>query len=243
MPIGSPNPKKTFGQPVKVLGDIESTGDIKTRSNPGTGGGDVITRHVYAGGSPGGFHIQSTSGSNDFSIMPDGQPALNINLKVNGDATTWSSIELATGIFTVLSLSTDIDAGITFGIGNPNSGVAIATNAEARSFSNMDFTVIGWSLVTDVTQPLRVQIFKQAYSSYNNSTWVDLSGTSTGTGGMPRLTISSGIKNTSSDLSGWTVTSPTIARGDIVRAVTTNNGGLNGWFSLQLYGRRNVKKT
>jgi hypothetical protein len=237
-------PKDWLGQDFGVRGDfLTHIGDIKTREHNATGGGSLIGRHVYAGGSAGGFHIEvaSPGTGNDFSIMPDGSPASNINFQVNGDSITFGSVEIATGKLTLLSLITDIDAGVTFGDGSPNSGVALATSSEARSKVNMGFTALGWEIVTDVGQPLRVQILKQSQASYDNSTWVDVSGTSTSTGGMPRIGIGGGVKASSSDIHLWPAT--TFNRGDIIRAVVTNNAGVNGWYSLQIYGYRNVKKT
>lgn len=247
MPIGSPNPKKTFSQPVGIVGSLTVTsdgvsGDIRTRpAGANTGGGDVIARHLYAGGSAGGFHILSTSATNDFSIMPDGSPASNITAKVNSDATLVYTINISTGTFAAESLIADIDAGVTFGDGSPNSGVALLVGSEARSTVNMDFTILGWQLLADVGSAFRVQVWKEPYAGYDNATFTDMSGTSSSIGGAPRIGLGGGVKNTASDVHLWPNT--TLNRGDCIRAVVVNNGGGSGWYSLQLYGRRNVKKT
>jgi hypothetical protein len=241
-------PKDWVGQDAGVRGDFTvvpagtSSGNIRTRlPSSNTGGGDVVARHVYAGGSPGGFHILNTSAANDYSLMPDGSPASNITAKTNSDGVLVYTINIALGTFAVESLIADIDAGVTFGDGSPNSGVALAVGAEARSMANMDFTILGWQLVTDVAQPLRLQVLRRPYATYDNATWDDVSGTSTSTGGMPRIGVGGGVKATASDIHLWPIT--TLSRGDVIRAVITNNTGANGWYSLQLYGRRNVKKT
>lgn len=235
-------PKDWEGQDFGVRGDIVSIGgDIRTRL-PGvnTGGGAVLARHVYAGGSAGGFHIIGTTALNDFSIMPDASPAANILFQSASDAVQWGSLEIATGILTLSSLVTAIDGGFTFGDGRANSGLVLPVNAEARSICNEDFTPLGWRLITDKSGTFRVQILRQSYSSYDNSTWVDVSGVSSGAGGMPATSFA--LKGTSSNLASWSSTADW-TRGDAIRAIVSNNAAGAGWYALQVYGRRNVKKT
>jgi hypothetical protein len=229
--IGSPNPKKTLSQDVRVMGGL-TVDDAATASGP-----------VSTQGLAGALKIKDSAGSDKFSAAYNGVSAVVFQvagINVASYLTATGNVELFQ-VCTVDSLITDIDAGVTFGDGSPNSGVALVVGSEARSTVNMDFTAVGWQLVTDGAPSLRVQILKQVFGSYDDSTWVDVSGTSTSTGGMPRIGVGGGVKATASDIHLWPVT--TFSRGDIIRAVVTNNSGVNGWYSLQVYGYRNVKKT
>lgn len=242
-------PKDWTGQDTGVRGDLVvvsdgvSNGDIRTRvSGVNTGGGSVITRHLYFGGSAGGVHGLDSTGTEYWNIMPDASPApanYIVSMYVGGslqEAMRWTN----DGTTTIASLIAAIDGGVTFGDGRSNSGLILPVGAEARSICNEDFTPLGWRLITDKAGACSVQVLRQAYSSYDNATWIDVTGTTISPTGMPAM--ASGLKATGSNLGGWASTADW-SRGDAIRALVNTNGAGIGWYSLQIYGRRNVKKT
>lgn len=246
----APSPRKTIAQPVAILGELTvsdgggiGTGNIRTRAaGVNSGGGNVVARHVFAGGSAGGYHILDSTGTEYFNIMPDASPAPAnhiVSVYVSGSLTEvqrWTN----DGTTTIASLIAAIDGGVTFGDGRANSGLVLPIGAEARSICNEDFTPLGWRLTTDKTGACSVQVLRQAYSSYDNSTWVDVTGTTISPSGMPAM--ASGLKATGSNLGGWASTADW-SRGDVIRSLVNTNGAGIGWYALQIYGRRNVKKT
>lgn len=236
------NPLRSIGQSLRVVGDIIVTavGNLLLRpTQTATGGGSVYARHAYLGGSIGGLHINDTT-TEILTLMANALPATKVVLNGASGVEVFE-YDVTTGVLTVISLVAAIDGAVTFGDGRANSGLILPVNAEVRSICGEDFTPLGWRMVTDVNGILRVQILRQSYASYDNSTWIDVSGTGTGPTGMPQVAAAS-LKGTSSSLGGWNNTSDW-SRGDIIRAVVTNNSGNNGWYSLQVFGRRNVKKT
>jgi len=80
--------KKVLGNPLDVLGDLYSNGDIRTRKGV-AGGGDVHGRHLYAG-MAGGVHIYDGNSPTDswvgFEIAGDGQPSGNYILRAGGSS-------------------------------------------------------------------------------------------------------------------------------------------------------------
>lgn len=132
-----------------------------------------------------------------------------------------------------------VDGGITIADGRAGSGIAIAVSSEVRGVCLVALSLTGWELQGDGFGRLSLHIYKQTHGSYDNATWVDMSTSSTSTGGEP-IIVPSAVKGDSTDLSLWNTV--TIGAGDIVRAVVNNNGGSHGWYSLRLYGARTMTR-
>ncbi|HSX21506.1 MAG TPA: hypothetical protein VLE97_01875 [Gaiellaceae bacterium] len=132
-----------------------NSNDIRTRpTGVNTGGGNVYARHLNAGGSAGGFHILNTSGTSDFSVMPDASPASNIVVKVNGDTIDVANWEIATGnfsLFRALFLTNAVTptAFSTTGTTNDWAGIGFATAAVLRAATALSAVRTITGLVAD----------------------------------------------------------------------------------------------
>lgn len=100
---------KVLSGALEVSGPISGNGQISTggaydlvaRSGL-TGGGNVLARHAYLGGSIGGLHILDDSGNDQFSLMLDAQPATAVNFNLPQGGTIPISLNLSTGLVTFL---------------------------------------------------------------------------------------------------------------------------------------------
>ncbi len=86
-------------------------------------------------------------------------------------------------------------------------GAVIAVNAQGDVRLDMDFLILGWTLLADQTGSIDVDIWKAPYSSYPPNVG------NTITASAPP-TITSGVKNTSTALTGWDTV---ISAGDCLR--------------------------
>ena len=219
-----------------LVSTLRAVGDIRARLS--TGGGSMYARHFYSGGSAGGFHVQDTDGTETFALMPDASPnPSNITIQVGTGAGSGIlrdafSLKTADGLVTVPKLSNI--ARVSGGDGVRGSTTPLLVNSEASQWTSGTWLITGWRLAIDVNGAFRVEVMKCAYSAYTATpTWTTMSGASTGSGGMPRI---SGLnsKNTDTSLTGWSDT--TINDGDMIGFFVRNNGANAGYYRLQLFG-------
>jgi hypothetical protein len=139
------------------------------------------------------------------------------------------------GLYAAPETELATEGAITVADGRAGSGVALTVGSQARGFVVGDWTITGWRLVSDVAGQLRVRLYKAAGSSYDNSTWSDV------TGGLVMPTISAGnVNGASTSLGSWSST--TLTDGDVLRADVNSNIAGAGWYALQINGVRTVAR-
>jgi hypothetical protein len=97
------------------------------------------------------------------------------------------------------------------------------------------YTITGNQLQADTVGNFRVEVYRATYGAF--PTYSSISGTSTSTGGVPKI-VSPNQKNTTTDVSLWTSTA--LNMGDALKLKVINNDAGASWFSLLIFANRTI---